>query len=70
MNQREALRWAASELAEYAAQLAEDYGDPSVSLPLSEEEEGKGDRERVIAAFTELHERMNLISIGRRKMEA
>lgn len=68
MNKRDALRWAASELSEYAAQLAEDYLSSEVTLPLHEDEEKPGDRQRVIDAFTELHERMNVISIGRRKL--
>lgn len=66
MNQRDALRWAAGELADYAAQLAEDYLDPAVGLP-NEDDQRSGDRQRVIDAFNELSARMNKLSTGRRE---
>lgn len=67
MNQRDALRFAAGELADHAAQLAEDYLDPAVCLPVHEGEERAGDRQRIINAFKELNMRMNKLSTGVRE---
>lgn len=67
MNQRDALRFAAGELADYAASLAEDYLDPAVTLPMNESDEKDGDRQRIIDAFKELNMRMNKLSTGVRE---
>ena len=67
MNQRDALRFAAAELADYAEGQAETYLDLDVSLPVHEHEEKTGDRQRVIDAFKELAARMNKLSTGQRE---
>lgn len=70
MNKREALRFAAGELEELAAELARDYSpcglDSSAGAVIPEEWTDR-DVRRVVAAFEELRYRMDRIATGAKR---